>query len=281
MISLHLLIFSKNNSDYNSKKYDLAIFAGDKLQSIYDKGIIQLNGEFEYRDNLNIFLKRGSIAEKIKMDEFYSINSAANEINSLNKLSEEEYKFLIPILLSSLDHNVIYDEYTTENMLNTQLDNINVTQGLIVAGQVIINKGELITTERYQKLLLLKQEFEGKEWSTLTYYFVLLGQILIVSLVLCILFLFIKQHNKEVLNNVTKITMILFIILTMVLLSSITLSLNTKYLYVIPFCISPIILKAFFDNRIALFTHLTTVLLIGFIVPNGFEFVFFCNLLQE
>ena len=133
-------IFKKNNSDYNSKKYDLAIFGYDKLQSIYDKGIIQLNGEFEYRDNLNIFLKRGSIAEKIKMDEFYSINSAANEINSLNKLSEEEYKFLIPILLSSLDHNVIYDEYTTENMLNTQLDNINVTQGLIVAGQVLLIK---------------------------------------------------------------------------------------------------------------------------------------------
>ena len=177
-------------------------------------------------------------------------------------------------MLSVLNHNVIYDPYTTENMLSTQLDNVNVTQGLIVAGQVIINKGELITSERYQKLLSLKQEFEGKEWSAVTYYFVLLGQILIVSLVLCILFLYIKQHNKEVLNNVTKITMILFIILTMVLLSSITLSFNTKYLYVIPFCISPIVLKAFFDNRIALFTHLTTVLLIGFIVPNGFEFVF-------
>ena len=267
-------IFKKNNSNYNSKKYDLAIFGYDKLQSIYDKGIIQLNGEFEYRDDLNIFVKRGSVAEKIKIDEFYSINSAANEINSLNKLSEEEYKFLVPILLSVLNHNVIYDPYTTENMLSTQLDNVNVTQGLIVAGQVIINKGELITSERYQKLLSLKQEFEGKEWSAVTYYFVLLGQILIVSLVLCILFLYIKQHNKEVLNNVTKITMILFIILTMVLLSSITLSFNTKYLYVIPFCISPIVLKAFFDNRIALFTHLTTVLLIGFIVPNGFEFVF-------
>ena len=42
----------------------------------------------------------------------------------------------------------------------------------------------------------------------------------------------------------------------------------------IPFCISPIILKAFFDNRVALFVHLITILIIGFIMPNGFEFVF-------
>ena len=34
------------------------------------------------------------------------------------------------------------------------------------------------------------------------------------------------------------------------------------------------IFKAFFDNRVALFVHLITVLIIGFIMPNGFEFVF-------
>ena len=59
-------IFKKNNSNYNSKKYDLAIFGYDKLQSIYDKGIIQLNGEFEYRDDLNIFVKRGVLLRKLR-----------------------------------------------------------------------------------------------------------------------------------------------------------------------------------------------------------------------
>jgi putative nucleotidyltransferase with HDIG domain len=41
-----------------------------------------------------------------------------------------------------------------------------------------------------------------------------------------------------------------------------------------PFCLLPIIVKAFFDTRVALFTHLITVIIIGFIVPNGFEFVY-------
>jgi hypothetical protein len=35
-----------------------------------------------------------------------------------------------------------------------------------------------------------------------------------------------------------------------------------------------LVLKAFFDARLGLFTHVLTVLLLGFIVPNSFEFIF-------
>jgi hypothetical protein len=102
----------------------------------------------------------------------------------------------------------------------------------------------------------------------------LLGQIILVALSLFILFLFIKQYRIEVLNSTTKISMILSVILLMVVISSVVLAIDVNYIYVVPFCIAPIILKAFFDTRIALFTHLMAILIIGFIVPNGFEFVF-------
>ena len=267
-------IFKQKNIDISTRKHNLAIFGYDKLLEIYDKGIIQLQGDFEYKKELNVLLKKGSIAEKVQLDHLHSITSAANEINLLSNLSDEEYSFLIPILLSSLEHNVTYDKVSSEAMLQSDLENINSTQGLIVAGQIIVNKGELITTERYQKLLSLKQQYEGKEWNLLAYYLVLLGQLILVGLSLFILFLFIKQYRVEVLNNTTKISMILCVILLMVVISSVVLSLNDIYIYLVPFCIGPIVLKAFFDTRIALFVHLIAILIIGFIVPNGFEFVF-------
>jgi len=46
------------------------------------------------------------------------------------------------------------------------------------------------------------------------------------------------------------------------------------YIYVVPIIILPIVLKAFFDARLGLFTHVLTVLILGFIVPNSFEFIF-------
>ena len=45
-------------------------------------------------------------------------------------------------------------------------------------------------------------------------------------------------------------------------------------IYLLPFCILPIIIRAFYDTRIALFTHLVTVLIVSFMAPDRFEFTF-------
>lgn len=269
-----LNLFKKKKIDSSTKKHSLVKFGYNKLESIYSKGIIQNNGEINKGNDFNIYLKKDGVAEKIGFNEFYSINSAANEINLLDNLTDEEYNFLVPLLLSSLEHNVTYDKQASDDLLKNNLDNINIKQGLIVAGQTIINKGELVTASRYQKILSFKQQYEGQEWNLMSYYLVLFGQIILVGLSLFILFLFIKQYKPEVLNNTTKISMILSVVLIMVIVSSVVLSINSSYIYVIPFCILPIVFKAFFDNRIALFTHLISILIIGFIVPNGFEFIF-------
>ncbi len=267
-------LFKQKNIDNRTRKYNLSVFGYDKLKAIYEKGIVQIHDDFEYKKELNVLLKKGSIAEKVPIDQFLSISSSANEINLLDNLNDEEYSFLVPLLLSNLEHNITYDKLASEAMLQIDLKNINSTHGLIVAGQIIVSKGELVTNERYQKLLSLRQKYEGKEWDLLAYYLVLLGQIILVGLSLLILFLFIKQYRVDVLNSTTKISMILSVILLMVVISSLVLSLDINLIYIVPFCIAPVILKAFFDNRIALFTHMIAILIIGFIVPNGFEFVF-------
>lgn len=47
-----------------------------------------------------------------------------------------------------------------------------------------------------------------------------------------------------------------------------------EFIYAIPLCILPLIIKAFFDPRLGLFTFVITVMLLGFIVPNSFEYIF-------
>jgi hypothetical protein len=44
--------------------------------------------------------------------------------------------------------------------------------------------------------------------------------------------------------------------------------------YTIPFCVLPIIIRSFFDTRLALFTYLLTTMLISLVVPYSFEFLF-------
>ena len=61
----------------------------------------------------------------------------------------------------------------------------------------------------------------------------------------------------------------------LIIASTITvLNFDSSFLYIVPICILPLILKAFFDARVGLFVHVLTVLLLGFIVPNSFEYIF-------
>ena len=265
-------IFKLKSARNNTKKHDLVNFGFNKLQEIYSKGIIQQN--LDNSHGSQVLLKKGSLAEKRNIIDFYTINSAANEINLMDKLSEKEFAFIVPLLLASLEQNIIYDKIASDELLQSELNSINISQGLIIEGQIIVNKGEIVNADRYQKLLSLKEDFEGAEWNRTSYYLVLFGQIILVGISLLILFLFLRQYRLEIITNTTRISMILSLIVIMVLLSALTLRINSAYLYILPFCISPIILKAFFDNRVALFVHLITTLVIGFIAPNGFEFVF-------
>ena len=60
----------------------------------------------------------------------------------------------------------------------------------------------------------------------------------------------------------------------MVLLTTLVVNLNSSYVYVVPLCILPLTLKAFFDARLGLFVHVITVLLLGFVVANNYEYMF-------
>jgi hypothetical protein len=88
------------------------------------------------------------------------------------------------------------------------------------------------------------------------------------------LFLFIKNYRPKIYQNNKDLTFIVFNILFLLGFTTLILSFNGDFYYAIPLCILPITIKTFYDARLGLFAHVLTVLLLGFVVPNGFEFVF-------
>ena len=262
---------SKYGKLASSQKNMLVNFGYNYLKDIYSKGIIQLNNSSDFQDFSQVLLKSESLAQRRDISDFYTVNSAANKIQ---QLSGTEYKFLVPLLLAAIEQNILFDKLATDELLSSELSNISTTKGLVVSGQVIINKGELVDAQKYQVLLSLKQKYEGAVWEKSSYLLVLFGQFILVGISLLMLWLFLRQYRNRILENTTKMSLILSLVVIMVLMSSIVLSLAVDWIYCIPFCILPIVLKAFFDNRVALFVHLITILIIGFIMPNGFEFVF-------
>ena len=81
-------------------------------------------------------------------------------------------------------------------------------------------------------------------------------------------------NTVEIYDNNNKIAFVYFNITLIILITTWVIDVNSNYIYIIPLCIMPLLFKAFFDSRIAFFIHSVTVMLLGFVVPNSYEFIF-------
>jgi putative nucleotidyltransferase with HDIG domain len=101
-----------------------------------------------------------------------------------------------------------------------------------------------------------------------------LGSFMIISFSYLILYLFLSHFRPELLLVNRKTLFIIIIILSfLVLIRVLKYYSEMNLLFLIPFAVIPVIIRTFYDARLALFILLITLMLAGFMVPESFEFV--------
>ena len=246
------------------------------LNTILTRGVLQPVPETENKNpDYEITLIIKNTAEKVKLSDLYTIHSAYEKINSLLAQSRDVDKDILEQLLEdSILQNVFYNENVTKTEQQKQLNQISTTYGMVQNGERIISKGEVITNNKYQILESMRAEYESKLGVQTNYWMILAGQVLLVSISLMVLIFFLHFFRKDILKDNKKVLLILLIITLMVFVTSVALSFGFQYIYLVPLCLSVMIIRVFFDTRLALYVYIITIINIGFLVPNSFQFVF-------
>ncbi|MGM0636296.1 MAG: HD family phosphohydrolase [Bacteroidota bacterium] len=256
------------------EKNQLIEFTKKTVQNIYLFGIRGENQRFE--SNQLIYLRKGNVLQETILKRIPKKSELKKLVNE--KIKSENFdahqEFLEDFLIDNLEVNVKYSQSLNERKLDEEFSKISYTKGSITEGTKVISKGEVIQGEKYHQLLSLKKEYASEKLEENSFYIILIGYALLVSLAILMLFLFIRLYRPLIYHNNNKLTFIFFNILLVVFLTLLIMRFDNNYIYVIPICILPITLKAFFDARLGLFTHVITVLIIGFIVPNSYEYMF-------
>jgi cyclic-di-AMP phosphodiesterase PgpH len=169
--------------------------------------------------------------------------------------------------------NVYFDEQKSLQARKQLLSTISRTRGMIEEGQGIISKGEYITQEKYLILESLRMEYE-KNLGSVASQLVNLGKLIIVLVSLLMIYLFLYNFRKAILSDFRRTFFIMNAVVLMVLAAGLTLKFDLISIYVIPFTIVPIILRTFYDARVALFVHVITIIMVGFFAPNSYLFIF-------
>jgi len=249
-------------------------FVNKSLDDLYEYGVLK-DARKPGKDVL-VYLRKGNVAFEINYNKIYSQEDIRSFVTS--ELKTTNLKSFQPEILevfyNSVKPNVSFDGALTQKELDGKLRAISYTRGSISRGTIIISKGEIVEGEKLDILNSLKNEYEAQVWSTSSHNWILLGYSLLVCLALLMLLLFIRKYRNDIYENNVKVTFIFFNILLMVFLTTLVIKFDPKYVYIVPLCILPLTLKAFFDSRLGLFSHVITVLILGFIVPNSYEYMF-------
>jgi len=245
------------------------------LNDIYSVGFLEENYDFKESQNISILnnnrlVKKTVFSSLIKPENllFYVNNQII--LNNYEKYSSQ----IISIIFEVIKPNLYLNEKLTNEAYEESISNISPNRGFVEKETLIISKGEVIEGEKLVILNSLKQEYEINDKLFSDYYLILLAYSLLVILSLLMIVLFIRKFERDIYENNNKIAFVYFNITLIILLTNWVVNLNSTYIYIIPLCIIPLLFKAFFDSRIAFFIHSVTIMLLGFIVPNSYEFIF-------
>ena len=247
------------------------------ITAVYDRGFLEpSSSKVVANQNEIIAIKKDTEVEDIIYNNLMNSVEVSDLIkNRLSSFQNTYSKNLnLHILSEIIQPNVSYDNRFTQKVIDESIKEISPTKGKVSKDQLIILKGDIVEGKKLAILSSLKKEFESKLWTQANYYWIVLGYTVLVSIALLMLLLFLRKYREEIFDNNNKVTFIFFNIVLMILIQTLVVKYNVDYLYVVPLSILPIILKAFFDARLGLFVHVLTVLLLGFIVPNSFEFIY-------
>lgn len=246
------------------------------LKIVFEKGIILINDKTLANNPDGIItVVRDNIAEEHNLKEYYTVQTAFSFIETqMGMFSSADLALLAPLLENALAHNIFYDDQVTRQWTKQLLDKISLSHGLIQKDEVIILKGEIVDDTRFEKLQSLKAEMKNQEFSSSSRWSMLLGHFILVFLAMTMLVLFLFLYRKDIFDDNRKVLLIMVLIVMTTYLFLWARKINIFDVYIVPVCILPIIIRAFFDTRTALFTHIVTLLIIGFEAPSGFEFMF-------
>lgn len=262
------------DSILNNRETQISNFVLETLEEVYEFGLLQANNRLEA--NQLVYLRKGNEAFEVsyknilKQDEVRDFLNSEIEESNLSNFENE----LLEVFFNLIEPNVSFDSEFTQKELESKLNNISYTRGNIEQGSRVIARGEVVEGNKYHILRSLKNEYESQVWSESNYKWIIVGYSVLVALALLMLLLFIRKYREEIFENNVKVTFIFFNILFMVLLTKLVVNFNIDYVYVVPLCVLPLTLKGFFDARLGMFAHVITVLLLGFIVPNSYEYMF-------
>lgn len=272
---------NKLKADYQSHlkgivpSSDYMRFLEKKLSEVYRSGILSTDQltKLQKDSTAAIMVANDKMANQQSTDKLYSVKDAYNYVltgdtlhyrpDILRQCSLNEY--LLP--------NLTYDEQRTETAKKEMLDNYSWANGIVLSGQKIIDRGEIVNQETYNILESLRKESIKRSESIGQKRLMLVGQILFVSIFMLCFMLYLDLFRKDYYDRKGSLSLLFALIMFYCVVTAVMVTNNIFNIYILPYAMLPIIIRVFLDSRTAFITHAITIMICSISLRYPHEFI--------
>ena len=169
----------------------------------------------------------------------------------------------------------VLDRGRTALELESRLSQLSYTSELVMAGERIVGKGEVVTEEKGRRIAALEAEEDRRFAEGFNVWGQMAGQLLLAMISFVALYMFLLNTRHRILEDNRRVLMVLVTVLMVSAMEAMMVRMAPEWVLLVPLCVVPILMRVFFDMRAALYIHLTTVIVLANLVPNSFEFIFY------
>ncbi|HEY9550902.1 MAG TPA: HDIG domain-containing metalloprotein [Prevotella sp.] len=247
----------------------------DRLHRLYQAGIMNTP---EYNsvatDSTNMIrVVAGKNAQSVMVNCTFSTLSAYERLFSDEQLSQVKHLLQKYNLNEYIEPNLIYDKDRSVAERNDLLSSIPIASGMVLAGQKIIDRGEIVDDDTYRVLNSFEKEMKRRNASSEEITNALIGQIIYVSILVILFAMYLALFRKEYFEQPRAIMMLFTLITLFPIVVSLMMKHNFFSVYILPFAMVPIFVRVFIDSRTAFTAHVTLVLLCAAAVKYQYEFI--------
>jgi HDIG domain protein len=247
----------------------------DRLHRLYQAGIIstpQYNSIA--KDSVNMVrVIIGKRVQSMQIGCIYSTLKAYEQLLRDNVLSDYRMVLQQANIVSYLQPNMTYDKNRTTTELNDLLGSVPLASGMVLSGQKIIDRGEIVNDYSYRVLASLEKETARRNVSKAEIKNTVIGQFIYVLMLLCLFTCFIVMFRPQYLGKARSVVMLYVMITVYPVMVSLFMEHSLLSVYIIPFAIGPMFIRVFMDSRIAFISHLVSMLICAVAVKYQFEFL--------
>ena len=254
---------------------DYSILISNRLRSIYDQGIMSNTDYAKFNKDTTQMIRivNGKIASSTLITNIYSTVTAYEQIFQVPELQPYREVLVKCNLNDYISPNLLYDRERSEASLNDLQNSVPLASGIVQRGQKIIDRGDIVDSKTYNVLLSYQKELERREKNDQQISITIMGQILYVALLVICLTVFLTLFRKDYFEKPRSLTMLYSLIIAFTIIASLMISHNVLHVYIIPFVMVPIFIRAFMDSRTAFIAHVIMILICACVLQHPLEFI--------